>query len=237
MENNAELPLNAVGPGLEADKLPEGKSRIQGFDDTQFVELFNPMSVDFVGQVGRTVPFRVAAPPNIGGARDLDQWTNVTNEAEMRRTYGFDLRSNTQSRGVMHEKERHVLRAGESHTYLGAEAQVLAMQLVTAILQQEGHSNIGDPALREAAEARVVRATGSIRQQMDAMPQSERDQLKKAIAEMNDAPVTNMSTTSDEATEFPDATQPTGTSEQGGSPSDSEVSQPPRRLGRSPKET
>lgn len=226
--------LTGFGPGLEQERLPVGHSLIEGFDDYKFVEILNPLPGDFHGKVGmtRSIPAK-KAKVNIGSGEDLDQWSEVTDERSVRSMYGIDLRNKMSDNGKMHIRQDIVIPAGQTKKLFGSEAQVVAMQLVTAIIQFEGSGSIADPALREAAEARVIRSTGDIRQTMATIPQSERDQLQVALDQMNDNVIpANTTGTSHEEAEFGGILG--GDSGQGNQ-SQPTVDEPRKRIGRPPK--
>lgn len=234
-EVNGINTASAVGPGLTEERQPAGHSKIEGFDDSMYVEILNPMTVDFVGQVAVTKPMN--ANMRIGGADDPNSPNMTKNEGDVRNTYGFDLRSNAQSQGKIHVRTRVPIAAGQTMKVFGSEAQVLVMQLVTAILQQEGHSNIADPALREATEERVIRSHGNLREQMMSTPQSERAQLQQALDQMNDVPQTEaQGVATSEEVEFPDAQLGLGAqSSSGGAEDGPTLTAYGKRVGRPPK--
>lgn len=228
--------ITGYGPGLQQERTTVGHSAIEGYDDYRFVEIFNPLPGDFHARVGMTkqIPAK-RAKVNIGSGDELEQWSEVTTEKDVRREYGIDLRNKMQDNGKMHIRQDVVIRAGETKKFFGGEAQVIVMQMVTAIIQVEGGS-IADSNLRETIEGRIIRSTGDIRQTMTSIPQSERDQLKVALDQMNDIATveTNEASTSGEI-EFAELAGATSGDSGQGNQSQPAPDESRKRIGRPPK--
>lgn len=188
--------LKPIGPGVnlgnDQDILPA--PLLEKVTELDFVEVVNPLSVDFVGQVALTT--QVVAPVRIGADGKLGEYTTATSESEVQRLYGLNLRANAAKSGRQHTLNKVVIPAGQTIRLMGNEAMVVVRQLVNAILQREGRSNLlADPHARHEVEERIVVRVGSLQEALGAAPLTVQQQLKAALTKLDDIPTSESITT------------------------------------------
>ncbi|SRR6266496_2010368 len=172
----------AAGPGAIVENTAEPGSTLDGASEYEYVTIFNPLSVDFVGQVGQSKPVNV--PFQIRH----DQHTSVVSlsESAVQQNYGLSLK-NKDHPAKMPIVNRIIIPSGKTRNILGNEAQVIVRQLVTEILQREGKKlHLADFHQRRLVEARVIRGRKSVEEILGAVPQSMTDQLHGAVNTLNE---------------------------------------------------
>lgn len=202
-------PKLAAGPGVSEDNGEDPKPMLQGFTEYEWVNVHNPLSVDFVGMFGITKP----AP----GASKFNATQLVRTQEDIGRMYGLNL-DNPSHQSTTKIFNRAVIRAGQTVRMLGNEAQIIVRQLVNEILQREGFKNqLANAHLRRNTEERVVRGTGSIRDFHSVVPVQE--QLQSAVQDAqfaspyshNPAPPPAIPIPSLQEVEFPEVMVPSAT--------------------------
>lgn len=157
-----QVQSNIAGPGAIVEQSLDVKPSLEGATEFEYVEVLNPLLVDFAPQFATTTP--VKAPVSIG------QNTAGVTEADLR-TAGLELRNpdyEGAGRSQAHIVSRVVIKAGQTKRFPGDKAQVVVRQLVTEILQREGRRlQMWDPHARHEVEQRVIRARGSIQEMLD----------------------------------------------------------------------
>ena len=177
-----------AGPGAVADNGEAPKPLLEGMTEEDYVEILNPLSVDFAGIFGTTKPVR--APIKISGNPQAPGVTE--SEQDVKQNYGLDLR-NPLHQGKASIQNKIVIKSGKTIRLLGNEAQVVVRQLVREIMQREGKKLLlADPFAQRQVEERVVLRTGRMSEFMGEA-QSRSEQLRNVIEEKN------------EQTDFPDA--------------------------------
>jgi|ERR1043165_1672980 hypothetical protein len=172
----------AAGPGAIVENTAEPGSTLDGASEYEYVTIFNPLSVDFVGQVGQSKPVNV--PFQI--RRDQHTAVVSTSEAAVQQNYGLSLK-NKDHAAKMPIVNRIVIPSGQMRNILGNEAQVIVRQLVNEILQREGNKlHLADPHQRRLVEARVIRTRKSVEEILGTAPQAISDQLQGAIDKSNE---------------------------------------------------
>lgn len=168
-----------VGPGSDPDQGEAPRPMLEGASEYEYVEIFNPLSVTFVGMFGVTKP--VTVPFKIGGAT-----AGVKSEADVRQLYGLELKN------PLHEAKqvgvnRVPIKSGQTIRLLGSEAQVVARQLVNEIMQREGMSiKLADPFARSLVEKRIVRRRGTVAEVLGRSPISIQEQLQSVKEETHE---------------------------------------------------
>lgn len=197
MENN-----QAAGPGAIEEQGVAPIPLLEGASEYEVVTVFNPLSVDFIGQVGQSKP--VAMPFEV--RKDGVTSTITNDENGVRSNYGFNLK-NPDHPSKMPIVNKIRIPSGQTINLLGNEAQVIVRQLVNEILQREKRSlMLADPTARREVEQRIVRTRRSVEEAIGAAPQSVQSQLKESVTKLNEQ---------DNVQEFPGLTTDTQGSEQG----------------------
>lgn len=214
----------AVGPGSILDQGIAPKPLLEGASEYEYVEILNPLPVDFVGLFAVTRPVR--APVRVSQHPSLPSSTK--NADDVTRNYGLDL-NNQDHPGKANIQSRITIPAGQTMRILGNEAQVIIRQLVNEIMQREGKSlMLADPYQRSLVEAQVVRNRQSVSDLLGTSPVTVHEQIQTAIDKSNLA----------DSEEFPDfkeeheKAQPVGTGAPAASdpsPSSGEQAHPPQR--------
>lgn len=188
MDKEEEL-LRPIGPGttLGRDNEIMPAPLLEGVTEMDFVEIVNPLSVDFVGQVALTT--MINAPVRIGTDSKLGEYTTATNESEVQRLYGLNLRANAAKQGRHHTLNAVPIPAGKTVRLMGNEALVIVRQLTNAVMQREGKANLlADPHARREVEERIVIRKGSLQEALGAAPISVQQQLRAALDRLDDVP-------------------------------------------------
>lgn len=211
MENN-----QAAGPGAIEEQGVAPTPLLEGASEYEVVTVFNPLSVDFIGQVGQskpvTMPFEVR--------KDGVTSTITNDENGVRSNYGLNLK-NPDHPSKMPIVNKIRIPSGQTINLLGNEAQVIVRQLVNEILQREKRSlMLADPTARREVEMRIVRTRRSVEEAIGAAPQSVQSQLKESVIKLNEQ---------DNGQEFPGLITDTQRSEQGSGSYGDETT--PRQVG------
>lgn len=172
----------AAGPGAIVENTAEPGSTLDGASEYEYVTIFNPLDVDFIGQVGQSkpvnVPFQIRRDPNMAVVS--------TSEAAVQQNYGLSLK-NKDHVAKMPIVNRIVIPSGQTRNVLGNEAQVIVRQLVTEILQREGKKlHLADFHQRRLVEARVIKGRKSVEEILGGAPQSVTDQVQRAMNASNE---------------------------------------------------
>lgn len=208
---------NAAGPGAVDETQINPGALLDGASDYEFVEVLNPLSVDFIGKFGVEKPVNV--PIKFQAAQGTSALT--VDEAGLATNYGLGGFKNPDHNSLAKITNTVRIKAGQTLRMRGGEAQVVVRQLVNEIIQREGNKLfIADPTTRNAIEKRIIMKRGSINELMGSAPVSVQDQVNTAIKDSNEE-------------EFPDATveRPSPASAGGGA----EVNTPERRAPGRPK--
>lgn len=212
MENNS----NPAGPGAVEDSQIAPSAILDGASDYEYVEVLNPLSVDFIGMFGVEKPVNI--PVKFQAAQGTTALT--VDEASLASNYGLAGFKNADHPALAKITNTVTIKAGQTLRMRGGEAQVVVRQLVNEIIQREKNKLfIADPTTRNEVEKRIVLKRGSINELMGSAPVSVMEQVNTAIKDSNEA-------------EFPGLTQVDETSK--GSP---DVPEQPenRKPGRPPK--
>lgn len=182
----------AAGPGAISDEQIAPPALLDGASDLEYIEVLNPLSVDFIGKFGIEkpidVPIRLQAPQ---GTTAL-----TVNEAALAANYGLSGFKNPDHRASAKITNTTTIKAGKTLRLRGSEAQVVVRQLVNEIIQREGNKLfIADPTTRRGVEKRIIIKRGSINELMGGAPLTVIDQVQQAVKESN------------EETEFPEVTE------------------------------
>lgn len=201
MEETLPLPALRTGPGSQPVQTDtEFKSSLDGASEYEYVDIFNPLSMEFVAQLATSRP---ANFPTKFAATQATQ-----NESDLRHNYGLNLK-NLDRQGNLHVINRVSLMPGQTKRFMGNEAQVIVRQLITELIQQrDKHQFIADPATRTEIEQEIIMGRGDIRTSMESGPQTVQDQLRRA---MEDNTIQPTEDTREEALTFPDARTAPGT--------------------------
>lgn len=173
---------NVAGPGAVVEETISPKPLLDGASEYEYVEIKNPLTVDFVGLVGVTrpanTPMRIGDPTNPQGV--------TASEEELRRTYGLNLRNNDFT-GRVNIQNKITIPAGKTLRILGNEAQVILRQLVNEVMSRTGQKKLlADAAARRRTEEQLVISRGSVSELMGSRPQTIQEQLTNAIKEPDD---------------------------------------------------
>lgn len=162
-----------AGPGADIDAGVAPLPLLQGSSEYEYVELLNPLSVEFIGMFGVSRP--VQAPVNISAV----QGRGVTqNESDLRTGYGLDLR-NPDHAGRANIVNRVSIKSGATVRLLGNEAQVVIRQLVNEIMAREGNQAlIADGYARRQVEERIIISRGNVADVLGRSPVSISEQLQ-----------------------------------------------------------
>lgn len=208
---------NAAGPGSVDETQINPGALLDGASDYEFVEVLNPLSVDFIGKFGVEKPVNV--PIKFQAAQGTTALT--VDEAGLASNYGLGGFKNPDHNSLAKITNTVRIKAGQTLRMRGGEAQVVVRQLVNEIIQREGDKLfIADPTTRNNVEKRIIIDRGSINELMGAAPVSVSEQVTTAIKDSNEQ-------------EFPDAADP-GASEASGS-GGAEAEPPQRRAPGRPK--
>lgn len=171
-----------AGPGAIPDNGTDVRPLLEGASEYEYVTIFNPLSVDFIGMVGvsraSSTPFEVRK--SAGAVAQL-----TTNEQDVARNYGLSLK-NPDHQGRNNIIQKVTLPSGKYTNLLGSEAQVIVRQLVNEIMQREKNSlKLADPHERNLVEQRVIIEKKSINDMLGRGPMTVQDQLRDAVDDSN----------------------------------------------------
>jgi hypothetical protein len=187
LDPKLNLAETAIGPGALEEAQVDPPSKLEGIGDYNFVEITNPLSVQFIGQAALTTNITTNMPvaQNHADAPGLTK-----NEQDIRQIYGFDLRAQAQQSGKTHIINRIPINPGQTVRLLGGEARTVLNQLVTAVMQREGKTKLlANKFERRQVEDRLVRRIGNMQDVLGRAPISVQEQLKSALESMDDAPL------------------------------------------------
>ena len=179
-----DLDTRPIGPGSKPEQGENPPPMLEGASEYEYVEIYNPLSVNFVGQFGVTRPNN-QAPVRISSSPDAPGISR--SEEDVRRNYGLDLR-NPDHRGITNIINKVEIPSGQTRTVLGNEAQVIVNQLVTAILQKQGKQLLlADPSARHEIEAMVIRSRGFVQDRLGAQrPVTIQEQLHNEVKKIDE---------------------------------------------------
>lgn len=195
--------LRPVGPGSVTEEGLAPKPALDGFSEFEYVEILNPLSVDFIGQFGTTKPIRaeITISPTIDGQK--------MNESQASQQYGIPRLTNPAKSGNANIVNRVKIPSGKTIRLLGNEAQVIVRQLVTEIMQRQGQRLLlADAFQRHQVEASVIISHGSVNDILGKNPVSVSEQLKAAIQPGDLDPITDALVNRANEPEFPNITPP-----------------------------
>lgn len=152
---------------------------LMGATELEAVTILNPLTVDFIGLVGQSKP--------IDRPFELRAGTGVTrDDRDLRMNYGLNLK-NPDHTARMAITNKVTIRAGQTLTMLGNEAQVIVHQLVNEIMQREGRSlMLADPFQRRQVEETIVRARRSVEEVISRPLQSVQSQIQDGMSKINE---------------------------------------------------
>lgn len=191
-------PNLVAGPGADIDAGAAPLPLLQGASEYEYVELLNPLSVEFIGMFGVSRP--VNAPVNIS---TIPGRGVTTTENDLRTGYGLDLR-NTDHPGRANIVNRVSIKSGTTVRLLGSEAQVVIKQLVNEVMAREGNQAlIADPHARRQVEERLVIRRGLVADYMGRAPVSVTDQLQAIKDEPDEQEFPDISTVARDTSDAP----------------------------------
>jgi hypothetical protein len=174
-----DVDLRPAGPGAVEVAGDSPEPLLTGASEYEYVEIFNPLSVTFIGKFGISKPANSAV--RISSNQEAPGVTRT--EEDVRRNYGLDLR-NPDHRGNVNIINKVEIPSGKTVRLLGNEAQVIVNQLVTEIMQrQNDRLLLSDPFARSKVEKDVVVARGFLNDILDRPPQTIQEQLKGALSQ------------------------------------------------------
>lgn len=195
-----------AGPGAAEDSGISPDAALDGADEYEYVTVHNPLSVEFIGQVGISrpinVPFQVRRSPEMN--------TLTRSEEDVARNYGLDLK-NKDYPAKVHLTQKVHIPAGQTVNLLGNEAQVVVRQLVNEIMQRDGmRLMVHDKYQRSLVEGRVIIARRSVNDILGSQGLTTvQTQLQNAVNELNKQEVTTDGTTTEQP--FPSLNRPSAT--------------------------
>jgi hypothetical protein len=220
----------AAGPGALEETTLDVKPLLNDATEYEYVEILNPLPVDFVAKFATTRQVRgevrIVNNPNTP--------TTTETEADIRRNYGLDLR-NKDHTGKVNIVSRVTIPAGQTIRVLGNEAQVIVNQLVTEIMQRQKKSlMLADPTQRNIIEQEVIKRRDSVESILGAQPRTIQEQLQSAVdlPEEEFPAITNQAKASNETTDSRGSAEGTDSA---GNDSERAAIQPKRPVGRPPK--
>lgn len=175
--------IRAAGPGAVDETQISPSSLLDGATDYEYVEVLNPLSVDFIGKFGVdkpvNIPIKLQAP--------LGTSALTVDEASLAANYGLSGFKNADHPSNMRIANTVTLKAGQTLRMRGSEAQVVVRQLVNEMIQREGNKLfIADPKTRNDFEKRVIMKRGSINELMGSAPVSVMEQINSAVKDSNE---------------------------------------------------
>lgn len=167
----------ATGPGAIDEATVDIKPILDGASEYEYVEILNPLSVDFIAKFGVTKQVR----GDIRIVKNPETPTITNDESDIRRNYGLDLR-NKDHPGKANIISKVTIPAGQTIRVLGNEAQVIVNQLVTEILQRRKKQlMLADPTQRNMVEQEIIKRRDSIESILGSQPKSIQEQLESAV--------------------------------------------------------
>lgn len=183
MADKERITPKSVGPGSVEQQDIQPDPILQGATEFEWVEILNPMSVDFIGQYGVTRP--VNAPVKVIQSEGMS--TVTKNEGDVARNYGVDLR-NPDHPGKADAIVPVEIKSGKTKKMRANDAIPILKQLVDQVMQSEdATAKLADPVSRNKVEKRIVIGRGSMNDLMGEVPTVEQ-QFTKALEEKNDEP-------------------------------------------------
>lgn len=176
-----DIKSQAIGPGSITEAAVDVKPILEGATELEYVDIFNPLSQDFIAKVGATKPTQATTTIS----KDING--RQLSEQDILNTYGIGL-NNKDVIGRVHIENQVLLPSGKTVRLMGDQAQVVIRQLVREIMQREGKSlMLADATANNVVERRVVMKRGSVAQDLlGQQPTSVREQLRQAVQESNE---------------------------------------------------
>lgn len=175
-----DTPDTAAGPGSVTESATDVRPLLEDASPLEYIEVLNPLSVDFVAKIGITKP--VSASVTI--SKDING--RQMSEQDILSSYGIGLH-NQDVQGRTHVENNIRIGSGKTINLLGDQAKVVVRQLVNEIMSREGRQLfLADPSARRAVEERLIMSRGSV--QGDLLGQQAttvREQLEIAVKESN----------------------------------------------------
>lgn len=169
--------MRAAGPGAVEEAQVDVKPLLDGASEYEYVEILNPLPVDFVAKFGVTRAIR----GDVRIVTNKETPTITNDESDIRRNYGLDLR-NKDHTGRANIVNRVTIKSGHTIRVLGNEAQVIVNQLVTEMLQRRGKRlMLADPTQRNLIEQEIIKRRDSVESILGRSPASIQDQLHDAV--------------------------------------------------------
>ncbi len=140
-----------IGPGAVPEQSAEYEPALNNATRDEVVEIFNPLTVDFIAKVGVTkttmMPVRIV---NSSGNPNFSE-----SDLAARGVSGF--RNPDKGGGVLHIANNVPIPAGGTIKQPGDVAQTIVRQLITAVISLSGDKlRISDPETRRQAESRII---------------------------------------------------------------------------------
>lgn len=203
----------AAGPGSVTQTTTNPDPLLWYATENDVVEVYNPLSEDFIGLVGQTQsvnrPFEIRKTPQTSGI--------TKEEGDVAKNYGLSLKNNDHP-AAANFATKLTLKAGSTTSLLGGVAKVIVNQLVTEIMQRERNSlKMADPTARLEVERRVVRSQAAVQDYLPSSFKTEQEQVHEAINNVNEQ--------NNEQQPFPTETGEAGTSRASGSTDEDRISE------------
>lgn len=216
MSTKEERLLQPAGPGAVTDIETGIKPLLNGASEFEYVDIYNPLPVDFIGVFASSKPVNMPAPVSV--AAQVNQITKT--EEQVRQNYGLDLRNQDHQAfaSKVNIQNKVPIKSGQTIRLLGNEAQVIVRQLVTEILQREGRKlSLADPTARREVEERVIRYRGDAREALGRDLETVPDQLQsvKEKGQDEERPFQDLQTTRQPQDDPGNGSGPSGQSEAG----------------------
>lgn len=211
MQPNNDTPLVdeelVVGPGTLTAAPEAQPSTLDGVTESEYVDLFNPLSYTFRAKVASSRPVNV--PVTVHQTDGLQ--SGIKTESDLAMGYGLSGFKNQSHPSLAHIAHTVDIGSGKTRRFPGNEAQVILRQLVGHLLQVEGKGlKLADPYEREQAEKRIVRGRGLVSDIYDSQVVTASEQISQTIERSNE----ELSHGSEPETAFPDV-QPAGNQDDG----------------------
>lgn len=175
-EEVATPTAEVAGPGAIVDEGIAPAPLLDNTSEAEYVDVLNPLTVDFVGQFGVTRPTQASV--TIGSESDGRRLS----EEDASRRYGVPRLSNPDRTGRAQIVNRVRIPSGQTMRLMGNEAQVIVRQLVNEIMAREGKKlQLADKFARNLVEQRIIIHRGYIQDIMAQKPVTVSQQLQDAI--------------------------------------------------------
>ncbi len=171
-----------VGPGSLPEISTEYVPTLEYATRDEVIEILNPMTVDFVAQVGVTktanMPVRINNPNN----------TSIKTEADLAAKGIPGFRNPDKGGGVIHVANKVPIPAGTTIRQPGDVAQIIVKQLITAVISLRGQNiMLADPETRRNVEREVIISRRPMSELFGAGgPMTVDEQMAAAIEKANE---------------------------------------------------